>query len=383
MPEPLHTVNDRLQFIAAHQSGMYTMTELAARYRISRQAGYDWVNRYNAEGADGLKPASHAPHHCPHRISEGVAELLLEARRKHPTWGARKLIPWLIGKRPELEGKLPAASTVADLFERRGMVEPRRRRRRVEHQAAAALRASEPNQSWSADYKGQFRTRDGIECYPLTVTDAFSRALLLCDALLSVRFAEAKPSWERCFTKYGLPERMRTDNGPPFAAPTPLGLTRLNVWWTQLGIVHDRIEPGRPDQNGSHERMHKTLKAETTKPPGQDQADQQAMFCRFVEEFVFERPHESLGQRTPGSLYTRSERAMPEQLPKPEYEGHWEPRRVRPPGTFKFKGREIFLSSVLAGEHIALDEVDDGVWSIYFYRLLLGRLDERTGMISG
>lgn len=382
MPEPLHTVNERLQFIAAHQSGMYTMTELAARYRISRQAGHEWVNRYAAEGADGLKPRSHAPHHCPHRISESIAEVLLDARRQHPTWGARKLIPWLLRKRPELEGQLPAASTVADLLQRSGLVEPRRRRRRVEHEAAGPLQASAPNQVWAADYKGQFRMRDGRECYPLTVTDAFSRALLLCDALLSVRFAEARPSWERCFRIHGLPDRMRTDNGAPFAASTPLGLTRLNVWWTKLGIVHDRIEPRRPDQNGSHERMHRTLKAEATRPPGKDQADQQAIFERFQAEFIEERPHEALGQQTPGSLYTRSEREMPERLPEPEYEGHWEPRRVRPLGTFKFRGREIFLSSVLAGERIALDEVKDGVWSIFFYHVLLARFDERTGTMQ-
>jgi transposase InsO family protein len=382
MPEPLHTVNDRLLFIAAHQSGLYSMTELAARYRISRQTGYAWVERYAREGADGLKPRTHAPHHCPHRIPGCIAATLLEARFKHPTWGARKLMSWLLGKRPELAGELPAASTVTDLFSRHGLVKPRRMRQPSEHKAAGALQANAPNEVWPADYKGQFRTGDGRDCYPLTVTDAFSRALLLCDALLSVRFTEARPSWERCFAKNGLPDRIRSDNGSPFAAPTPLGLTRLNVWWTMLGIVHERIEPGRPDQNGSHERMHRTLKAETTRPPGKDQADQQRIFDRFQAEFVDERPHEALGQRTPGSLYLPSTRAMPERLPKPEYAGHWEPRCVRRLGTFKFKGREIFLSSVLAGEQIALDEVDDGVWSIYFYQRLLGRLDERTGKIS-
>jgi transposase InsO family protein len=359
------------------------MTELAARYRISRQSGYEWVERYAQEGADGLKPRSHAPHHCPHRITEYVAETLLEARRKHPGWGARKLMGWLLTCRPELAGTLPAASTVTDLFSRHGLVEPRRRRQPSRHKAAGPLQANAPNEVWATDYKGQFRMGDGRDCYPLTVTDAFSRALLLCDALLSVRFAEAKPSWERCFARNGLPDRMRSDNGAPFAAPTPLGLTRLNVWWTKLGIVHDRIAPGRPDQNGSHERMHRTLKAEATRPPGKDQAGQQAMFDRFQAEFVGERPHEALGQQTPGSLYTPSVRAMPERLPKPEYAGHWEPRCVRRLGTFKFRGREIFLSSVLAGERIALDEVDDGVWSIYFYQRMLGRLDERTGKISG
>lgn len=383
MPPPTRPVNDRLKFVAAQQDGLYSMAELCRRYGISRQTGYKWVRRYEAHGVEGLKEGSHIPHTCPHRTASEFADALIEARRAHPTWGPRKILPWLLRKRPELEGALPAASTVGDLFRRNGLVEPRRRRRRSVREPVGPIRASAANDLWAADYKGQFRMRDGVDCYPLTITDAYSRALLTCDALLSVRFSEAQPSYERCFRENGLPRTIRTDNGPPFASPSLFGLTRLNVWWTRLGIVHERIDPGRPDQNGSHERMHRTLKAEATRPPGEHQAGQQGIFDRFRWEFVHERPHEALGQQTPASLYTTSARAMPECLPKPEYELHCQVRHVRQAGMIKFKGRQIFLTQALVHEEVALEEVDDGVWSIYFYRRLLGRLDERTWKISG
>lgn len=382
MPEPLHTVNERLRFIAARQADLYSMTELCERAGISRETGYKWERRYAEFGADGLKPRSHAPHHCPHLIEPHVAELLLDARRAHPTWGPRKILPWLARRHPELAGELPAASTAGDLFKRSGLVAAVRRRRSPVHRAAKAVVPDEPNQSWAADYKGDFRTLDGHRCHPLTITDLWSRALLLCDALRSVSFEEARPSWVRCFRENGLPERIRTDNGPPFAASSLLGLTQLNAWWAKLGIEHERIEPGHPEQNGSHERMHKTLKRETTLKPGQDQAAQQAIFDPWREEFVHERPHEALGQRTPGSIYVRSAREMPERIPEPEYEPHWLMRRVRGTGTIKFRGREIFLSEVLERETVALEEVDDGVWSIHFYERLIARWCERTGAVS-
>lgn len=382
MPEPLHTVNERLRFIAARQEGLFSMSELCERAGISRQTGYEWERRYVEFGADGLKPRSRAPHACPHRIEEEVAELLLEARRLHPTWGPRKILPWLARRHPEMTGRLPAASTAGDLFKRSGLVAPVRKRRPPVHKAVRPVAPEAPNQSWAADYKGDFRTLDGWRCYPLTITDLFSRALLVCDALSSVSFEVARPSWVRCFRENGLPERIRTDNGPPFAAPTVLGLSRLNVWWAKLGIEHERIEPGRPEQNGSHERMHRTMKRETTLQPGENQAAQQAIFDPWRQEYVHERPHEALGQRTPGSVYVRSPREMPERIPAPEYEAHFVVRRVRGSGTIKWKGREVFLSEVLARESVALEEVDDGVWSIYFYERTIGRLCERTGVIS-
>jgi putative transposase len=374
-------VNERMRFVSAYQSGLYGMSELCLRYGISRETGYTWVGRCAAEGPAGLVDRSHAPKHCPHRLSPDIAALLLAARASHPHWGPRKLLAWLEPRHPGVA--LPAASTVGELLKREGLVQPRSRHRRGTHPGRKPLLALAPNQVWAADFKGQFRTGDGVECYPLTITDSHSRFLLCCKALDSVATAGTKAGFTACFREYGLPEAIRTDNGTPFAAATPLGLTRLNAWWTQLGIVHDRIEPGRPDQNGAHERMHRTMKAETTRPPGQDQAHQQKIFDRWRWEFDFERPHEALGQQPPATVYEASPREMPARLPEPVYAGHCEVRRVRRMGTVKFRGHEIYLSEVLAHERVALEEVEDGIWSIYFHARLVGRLDERTHRVSG
>jgi putative transposase len=228
------------------------------------------------------------------------------------------------------------------------------------------------------DFKGEFRTGDGKLCYPLTIADAYTRFLLAVDALSSTAHAGARAVVERVFREYGLPWVIRTDNGVPFASQAIAGLSRLNVWWTQLGILHDRIEPGHPEQNGSHERMHKTLKRETVWPPAAAMPQQQERFDVFRGEFDFERPHQALAMETPGSLYERSPRELPEHLPEPEYPGHCVVRQVRANGILHFRNRDLFLSEVLIGHRVALEEIGDGVWSIYFYHLLLARLDERT-----
>jgi putative transposase len=220
-------------------------------------------------------------------------------------------------------------------------------------------------------------------CYPLTVSDAHSRFLLCCKGLDSVGADGAIAGFEETFRAYGLPDAIRTDNGYPFAMATPLGLTQLNVWWTKLGIRHDRIRPGRPEENGSHERMHRTLKAETTRPPGRDLEHQQMKFEDFRAEYDLERPHEALGQRRPADLYVHSDRPMPDQLPEPIYPGHAEVRRVRTNGKIQLRGLEIFISDVLVRESIGLEEIDDGVWSVFFYQRLLGRIDERKLRVSG
>ena len=374
-------VNERLKFIAAWQEGLYSMTELCERFRISRDTGYKWVARYEAEGVEGLKDRSHAPQSCPHRMDEEVEAVLLATRAAHPTWGPRKILPYVAKRRPELV--LPAASTVGDLFVRTGLVEPRRRRRRWQHPGSKPIVAEMPNQVWSADFKGEFRMGNGEQCYPLTVSDAHSRFLLVCHGLPSVAHEGARAGFERLFEERGLPEAIRTDNGVPFATTAIGGLSRLNIWWAQLGIRHDRIDPGRPDQNGRHERMHRTVKAETARPPQENAAAQQKRFDGFREEYNWERPHEALGQETPGSLYTPSTRPMPARIPHAEYPGHCLIRRVRKTGIFRFRAREIFLSELLKGHSIALEEVEDGVWSVYFYHLLLARLDERTFKLSG
>jgi len=373
--------NERLKFVATVQEGLYKMSELCARFGISRQTGYTLLHRYEAEGVCGLQDRSRAPKHCPHRVPEEIQTLLLEARRAHPFWGPKTIVAYLKGKHPKVT--MPAPSTVGDLFTRAGLVEPRPRRRNWSHPGKASIEVSEPNQLWSTDFKGQFRTGDGQICYPLTIADAHTRFLLACDGLSSTAHLPAQVVFERVFRTYGLPQMIRSDNGVPFSSRAIAGLSRLSVWWTQIGIKHDRIEPSHPEQNGSHERMHRTLKKGTLLPPAPNGQVQQDRFDFFREEFDWERPHHALGMRTPGSLYTASTRELPERVPEPEYPGHCRVRRVRANGMVRFRDQEIFLSEVLMGLNVAFEEVDDGVWSIYFYDLLLARLDERTFKLSG
>lgn len=338
------------------------------------------LKRWAEEGAEGLKERSRAPKHSPQRISDEVAAVLIEAREAHPHWGPRKIVAWLQKRSPDLV--LPAASTIGDLYARVGLVEPQKRQRTWRHPGRATQAGTAPNEVWSTDFKGQFRTRDGRQCYPLTVADAHTRFLLACDGLSSTAHLGALEVFERLFREYGLPRMIRSDNGGPFATKAIAGLSRLNVWWAQLGIVHDRIEPGHPEQNGSHERMHRTLKRETLWPPAADAREQQSRFDSFRGEFNLERPHEALGMATPGSLYVASARPMPERVEPPSYPGHCHVRRVRSNGIVYFRDREFFLSELLIGEDIALEEIADGVWSIYFYDLLLARLDERKWKLA-
>lgn len=371
-------MDERMRFMMAHNEGLYSMSELCERFGISRQAGYKWLRRYEADGVQGLADRSHAPHHCPHKISDEAARSLIELRRTHPSWGPITLL----GRLAKLEPKwqLPAPSTVGDLLAREGLVKPRRRRVRSAGSNGGKLQTGAPNEFWSADYKGQFRTLDGKYCYPLTIQDSHTRFLLACDALLSTTTEEARPCFERVFRECGLPQAIRTDNGPPFASPTPLRLTRLNAWWIKLGITPDRSRPGCPQDNGRHERMHSKL-TPTRFPPGQNQEAQQVKFDAVREELDYVRPHHALDLKTPADLYVASERPMPEQIPQPEYSAHCEVRRVRNVGTIRFRGREIFLSEVLVKEAVALEEVADGVWSVFFYHVLLGRYSEKDGKL--
>ncbi len=368
-------MNQRTRFVLAYEDGLYSMTELCERFGVSRKTGYKWLHRYLEQGLDGLKDQSRAPHHCPHQTPACIEELLVEARRSHPRWGPRKLIDYLRPRHPAVIW--PAASTVGALLKRHGLVKGKRRRRKTKHPGAGTLVTTAPNQVWGADFKGEFRMRNGQYCYPLTVTDAHSRYLLACQGLPSTRQKGAFEVFEDLFKQMGLPLAIRTDNGPPFATRALCGLSRLNVWWIKLGIVHQRIEPGKPQQNARHERMHRTLKAETCRPPEREMTTQQGRFDAFRWEFNHERPHEALGGAVPASVYVPSARAFPAQLPEPGYLGHYEVRQVSTAGMFRFKQRQVFISQTLARERIALEEVADGLWSVYFYDVLLARLDER------
>jgi len=371
----------RLNFIALYHTRLWSMTELCTRFGISRKTGYKWLGRNVQEGLSGLEEKPRVPRHCPHRIAPDVAAVLLGAKRLRPNWGPRKILPYVARHHPALE--LPAASSTGELFRNAVLSRPKRRRRRPRHLGAPTLHAGAPNEVWAADFKGQFRPGDGFSCYPLTAADAYSRYLPGCSARLSTKQVEAQPIFERLFQAYGVPGAIRTDNGAPFAAPAFCGLSKPSVWWIKLGIRHQRIEPGRPEQNGRHERMYRTLKAEATRPPERNQVAQQARFDRFCQVYNHERPHEALGQRPPAALYRPAPRRLPAKLAEPAYPGHYLARRVSNAGTFRFKSRQLFLSGTLLQERIALEETGDGIGAIYCYDVLLARLDERDFKLRG
>jgi transposase InsO family protein len=369
-------VQERTRFVKDWRSGLWTMTELCERYAISRKTGYKILHRFEERGTEGLEDRSRAPHRCPHRTADEAIEAILEAKALHPWWGPRKLLRWIAARRPELA--LPARSTAHEWLDRLGLVQHRRSRRRWRHPGAEPAETTAPNDLWTADFKGQFPTGDGRLCYPLTIADQHSRYLLRCQALASVRTAEAQPVFERLFREVGLPGAIRHDNGAPFCSTAIHGLCSMSVWWIRLGIRQQRIEPAHPEQNGAHERMHRTLKQETTRPPAAHRQAQQRRFQRFRHEYNQERPHEALGDRTPASVWGPSPRPYPRRLPEPEYPGHFHPRLVSTAGTFRFQAQAVFLSQALAGDYVGLEETADGIWSIHFYDVLLGRLDERT-----
>lgn len=374
-------MEERNRFIDDHQLGFYTMTELAARYAVSRKTGYKWVARHDAGGRPALANRSRAPQTCPHKIPEAVAHLLLAAKRQHPDWGPRMLVDWLRPRHPAVSW--PAVSTAGDLLARHGLVQKRRRRRTQPHPGVVAPVTTAPNDLWAADFKGQFRLGDRRYCYPLTVTDQHTRYLLAVHGLLSTRGTGVRPIFERLFREYGLPCAIRTDNGVPFASTSLHGLTPLNVWWLRLGIRHQRILPAHPQQNGAHERMHKTLKRGAIRPPRATLAAQQRAFHRFQQEYNQERPHQFLQGRPPGALYRPSTRIYAGQLPALEYPRHFVVKRVTHAGTIRFKTRLLYLSTALRAHRVGLEEVDDGIWSLYFCDVLLGRIDERQALLKG
>lgn len=371
---------ERARFVRELASGEWTMSELCEHHGVSRPTGYKWARRYEADGDEGLKELSRAPRGCPHRTAAETEKLVVFLKETYG-WGARKLHRLL---RKQLSAAdLPCRSTVFDILKRHGLVKARRRRQKWQHPGAAPLRTEAPNEVWTIDFKGQFKTRDGVYCYPLTLLDHFSRYLLSCKGLPDVRTAGARTTLERVFRERGLPMAIRSDNGSPFASTGIHGLCGLNVWWMKLGIVHQRIQPSSPQENGAHERMHRTLKAETTRPPAANMRGQQWKFDRFQNDYNIERPHEALDDEPPASLWEPSPREYPVRIAAPEYPGHFELRRVSNAGHFKIGAQHYFISHALKGDYIGLEEIDDGLWNILYYNTLLGRLSEHTGKITG
>lgn len=366
-------MDQRLHFVSEYLKHVRTMTELCAEFGISRKTGYKWAQRYADQGATGLEERSRRPHAHPARVSEAVIGLLVELRLKHLRWGPKKLLAWLAAHEPKL--RLPVASTVGKILARRGLVRHRRRPAAPVPAGAPLTACQAPNAVWCADFKGHFPVA-GQRCHPLTISDGHSRYLLRCVALAKPRTRPAQRVFESAFREYGLPAVIRTDNGPPFAAVGVGALSKLAVWWIKLGIRPERILPGRPDQNGRHERMHRTLKAETARPPRSSWRAQQRAFDAFRQEYNCERPHEALGQATPASAYRRSTRRFPTALRDPTYPPDYLTARAYPNGVISVEGTQWYVGHVLAAELLGLQPLDAARWVVYFGPVALGLIDQ-------
>ena len=364
---------EQIRFIERWESKGETFLDLCQAFGISRKTGYKRVHRFQAWGWDGLGDLSRAPHQHPNQTEWAVAERLIAARQAHPTWGPKKLVAWLKAREPGVPW--PAPSTVGDLLNKAGLVRRRKRRRQTAPWSQPFVQAEQPNDLWCIDFKGWFRTGDGVRVDPLTVEDASSRYLLACHGLRQPRGSEVRRVLEEVFREYGLPQAIRTDNGSPFASVGLGGLSSLAVWWVKLGILPERIEPGHPEQNGRLERLHRTLKAETANPPQPTWQRQQRAFQDFRSGYNQERPHEALQQQPPARRYRPSVRPYPRRVDSPEYEAGTTVRRVRTNGEIKWQGQLVYLSEALCGEPVALTPQDDRFWTIRYGPLQIGLLD--------
>ena len=375
-------VNERMMFVARFKEGE-RISDLCREFGISRKTGYKFVNRFQQFGPIGLYDEPRVALSSPHRVAGDIAELVVQARKQHSTWGPRKLRSWLLSKHPGV--RLPAASTMGEILKRHGLVKPRKQRRAVPTSPFARHQAAAANEIWCADFKGQFRLGTGRYCYPLTISDAFSRYIVSCEGLEDTKGEHTRQVFEVAFREHGLPDAILTDNGAPFATRGLLGLSQLSVWWLRLGIRHERTQPGHPEQNGRHERMHRTLKAETTRPAAATLLQQQDRFDRFVSEYNSERPHEALGQRPPATLYAASGRRFPDRLTEPDYPLHDMAASVSRCGHISFpvaRSPSLYLSTALAGQKVGLREVDDSVFLVSFVSLDLGFFNLQTRSFS-
>ncbi len=374
-----NVMDQRVSFVSAWIGGEMSMTELCALYSISRVTGYKWLRRYQEEGAQGLRHRSSAPHAHGRLTASAIVEALLCLRRQRPNWGPKKLVAYLSAKQSEVPW--PAPSTAGEILKRAGLVGPRRKRRRAPVTGLSLTEPLYPNHVWSADHKGWVTTTYGARLEPLTVTDGFSRYLVGLSATQTTRACEAHPLFRKAFEDHGLPEVILTDNGSPFASASVTGLTSLSAHWTRLGIRHERIAPGKPQQNGRHERFHLTLKEAMT-PPEESQASQQRRFDLYRQDYNEERPHEALGQQPPCQFYKPSQRLMPERIPEPNYPADAKVRRVRSNGEIKWKGGLVYISSAIIGDPVGLIEIDNDVFEVRFYGRPIGRLDPSSGKLK-
>lgn len=376
--EQTSAMDQRVQFIADWLSGDYFKIELCTAYGISRPTADKWIKRYEQQGAKALEERSRAPHSHPNATSEQVCEMIIETKLSRQNWGPKKVLDYLRERKPKLDW--PADSTVGEILKRAGLVKRRVRRQRVAPYGEPFGACQGPNQIWSADFKGDFLLGNRRRCYPLTLSDNFSRYLLVCRALEHPSYEAVRPWFEWAFREYGLPDAIRTDNGTPFASLVVGGVSQLSKWWIQLGIKPERIEPGKPSQNGRHERMHRTLKHDA--PPQPTFQRQQRSFDLFLEQYDWQRSHEALGRKTPGSVYCASPRRYPGKIPPVEYDSGIIVRQVRHNGEIKWHGELIYVSQILAQEPLGLTQIDEEQWEVRYSFHLLGILDQRAKKIT-
>jgi transposase InsO family protein len=375
---------EKVGFVMAVEAKEANIAELCRRFGISRQTGYEVLERHRTEGYEGLRERSHAPRTKPHAMSEAVKEMVLKLRRERPSWGPKKLKAYLErleGAKAEAERlRMPAASSMGDLLKQEGLIVKRRKRPGGQVPSSEPLgHADEPNRVWSIDYKGHFKTGDGRRCEPLTVTGNESRYLLKLVAMSGIQSERVRAVMEAAFRENGLPEAIRSDNGAPFASNAPGGVTQLSLWWERLGIRHERIEPGKPQQNGRHERFHLSLLRDRLDGGvAWDLRAQQRVFERYQHEFNEERPHEALEMRTPADRYRASAKRYDGQNPEFEYGEGFQTRRVYEQGTILWAAERIPISPVLAGENIGLREEEEDLFAVYCGRIFLGWLENRT-----
>lgn len=366
-------VDQRLQFLSSYQKEEMSISDLCREFEVSRPTGYRWINRYKEAGPEGLLDLSSKPHSCSHATSELIGDAILAMRRKYPSWGARKLKARLERLQPSVAW--PAASTFGNILRRAGLTHPKRKKRRTTPYSEPFSEVTAPNQLWCMDFKGYFNTGDGTRCDPLTITDAHSRYLIRCQIVSRMDLSEVTAVCEAAMREYGMPARIRTDNGAPFAGTGLLGMSKLSLGWRKLGIVHERIQPGRPQENGRHERMHRTLKEDTTKPAAFTLRSQQKKFDTFRHMFNHERPHEGLNNETPGSIYQPSLTMLPGTVKEFLYPKDFETRRINNSGDFSWHKDRVFVSEVFKFEALGFELIAEDVYKVFFRDIELGIFD--------
>lgn len=375
----INQMNLKNQFVTDRIKEHFSITDLSQKYGISRPTVYKWLERYEQLGINGLKEQSRAPKNCPHRTDEKIINLVIQEKLNNRKRGPRKVRAQLKHRYPGIH--FPAISTIAYWLKKEGLVEKRKKRLHVPPYAEPFNDCHAPNDVWSIDYKGQFYMKNNRVCYPATLSDNFSRYLLDCKALEGPRYAPTKKVLIEAFREYGLPQAIRSDNGTPFAGKCVGGLSRLSIWFIQLGIIPERIKKGCPQENGRHERMHRTLKSDALDQVARNFKEQQERFDIFRQDYNNERPHESLNDQTPSEFYKKSNRPYVERPHPVEYGHQYITRQIKQNGDMKLNGRLFFISELLAGQSVGLKEIADGIWQLQYSFYILGSVDLRKNKI--